>query len=90
MPKIIKFDEPTHFEARGRNGYLPCYGIQLVNMGTGDFAEFHLFPISQRGKASEACRIPVRKSAIPALIKELLEMVGDPPPELLHNSGDLT
>jgi hypothetical protein len=59
-------------------------------MGTGEYAEFHLFPIGRRGKPSEACRIPIRKSAIPALIKELLEMVGDPLPELLHNSGDLT
>jgi len=74
-PTKIKFDRPTRFDARGRNGYLPCYGVELSDMGDGDFAEIHLHPIGARGNASEACRIPIRKNAIPALLAELLHLL---------------
>jgi hypothetical protein len=71
----LKFDKPTHFDARGRNGYLAAYGVALFDMGSGDFAEIHLHPITARGKVSEACRTPIAKSAVPALIAELLQFM---------------
>jgi len=76
--RTIKFDRPTKFDFRGRNGYAPCYGVEIVNVGTGDYAEIHLFPVGMRGKPSEACRLPIRKSAIPEIIEALVNMVGPP------------
>ncbi len=78
MPKI-KFDRPPHFGARGRNGYLTTTGIAIFDMGNGDFAEIHLHPLTGRGGVSEACRIPIRKSAIPALVAELQKFAGEAP-----------
>jgi len=93
MPTDIKFDRPTNYDARGRNGFLQCYGVQLHNMvstGNGEYDEIHIYPIGISGKASEACRIPIRKSAIPALISALLDMVGPPAAEeLMRHSADL-
>jgi hypothetical protein len=73
----IKFDRAAHFGARGRNGYLTATGIAIFDMGNGDFAEIHLHPLTGRGRISEACRIPIRKSAIPAVIAELQKLTGE-------------
>ncbi len=77
--KTIPFDQPTHFEARGRNGYLPMRGVVISDMGNGDFAEIHLNPMKRDGNPSEACRIPIRKSALPGLIAELQRFTPEPP-----------
>lgn len=77
---LIKFKQPTHFDARGRNGYMPCYGVMVHNMGDGDFSEVHLYPVGARGKESEACRIPILKEAIPDLIAALIDAIGHPLP----------
>ena len=74
----IKFDKATHFDSRGRNGYLTTHGLALCDMGNGDFAEVHLHPVTGRGTMSEACRITIRKSAIPNLVAALLEAAGTP------------
>jgi hypothetical protein len=50
----IKFDKPTYFASRGRNGYLATHGIAVFNMGTGDFDEVHIHPVTSRGAVSEA------------------------------------
>jgi hypothetical protein len=42
----IKFDKPTYFASRGRNGYLATHGIAVFNMGTGDFDEVHIHPVT--------------------------------------------
>jgi hypothetical protein len=56
--------------------------------GDGDFAEVHLHPITSRGDASEACRVAIRKSAIPDLIKVLIDALGPPPGEIVDKSDD--
>jgi len=76
--QTIKFDRPSHFDSRGRNGYLTTHGVALFNMGTGDFEEVHIHPITSRGNPSEACRVTIRKSAIPDLIRALIDAVGPP------------
>jgi hypothetical protein len=73
----IRFDRPAHFDARGRSGYLTTTGIAIFDMGNGDFAEIHVHPLTGRGRVSEACRIPIRKSAIPTLIAELQKLAGE-------------
>ena len=95
--QTIKFDRPSHFDSRGRNGYLTTHGVALFNMGTGDFEEVHIHPITSRGNPSEACRVTIRKSAIPDLIKALIDALGPPPGEItdridnkaLHAVGNL-
>jgi hypothetical protein len=84
----IKFDRPCYFDSRGRNGYLPTYGVVIFNMGTGDFEEVHIHPITSRGNPSEACRVTLRKSAIPDLIKALIGALGPPPGEIADKSDD--
>ena len=71
MYASIKFDKEAHFQSRGRNGYLNTHGVAVYNMGIGEFEEIHLHPITSRGEATDACRIVIRKSAIPDLIKHL-------------------
>ncbi len=78
MPEIT-FDRPAHFGARRRNGYLTTTGIAIVDMGNGDFAEIHLHPLTHRGRVSKACRLPIRNSAIPALVAELQKFAGEAP-----------
>ena len=75
----IKFDRPAQFGARGRNGYLTTTGIAIFDMGDGHFSEIHLHPLTSRGSVSEACRIPIRKTAIRALIAELQKLNGEAP-----------
>ena len=84
----IKFDRPSYFDSRGRYGYLPTYGAAVFNMGTGDFEEVHIHPITSRGNPSEACRVTIRKSAIPDLIKALIDALGPPPGEIADKSDD--
>jgi hypothetical protein len=55
--KIIKFDQKTHFDACGRTGFVQCHGIELFNMGTGNFAEIHIHPINTRDEVTESCRM---------------------------------
>jgi len=86
--QTIKFDRPSHFDSRGRNGYLPTYGVAPFNMGTGDSDEVHIHPITSRGNPSEACRVTIRKSAIPDLIRALIDAVGPPPGEITDKSDD--
>src|ERR1700730_5739031 len=88
MYASIKFDKEAHFQSRGRNGYLNTHGVAVYNMGVGDTEEVHLHPITSRGEASDACRIVIRKSAIPDLIKALIDAVGPPPGEIADNSDD--
>ena len=57
-------------------------------MGIGEFEEVHLHPITSRGEASDACRIVIRKSAIPALIKALIDALGPPSGEITDKSDD--
>ena len=57
-------------------------------MGTGDFEEVHIHPITSRGNPSEACRVTIRKSAIPDLIKALIDAVGPPPGEITDMSDN--
>src|ERR1700730_8650231 len=73
MYASIKFDKEAHFQSRGRNGYLNTHGVAVYNMGVGDTEEVHLHPITSRGEASDACRIVIRKSAIPDLLKALID-----------------
>ena len=86
--QTIKFDRPSYFNSRGRNGYLPTYGVAIFNMGTGDFEEVHIHPITSRGNPSEACRVTIRKSAIPDLIKALIDALGPPPREATDRGDD--
>ena len=86
--QTVKFDQPSYFDSRGRNRYLPTYGVAIFNMGTGDFEEVHIHPITSRGNPSEACRVTIRKSAIPDLIKALIEALGPPPGETSDKSDD--
>ena len=86
--QIIKFDRPSYFDSRGRNGYLPTHGVAICNMGTGDFEEVHIHPITSRGNPSEACRVTIRKSAIPDVIKGLIDALGPPPGEIAEKSDD--
>ena len=86
--QTIKFDRPSHFDSRGRNGYLRTYGVAIFNMGTGDFEEVHIHPITSRSNPSEACRVTIRKSAIPDLIKALIDALGPPPGEIADKSDD--
>ena len=86
--QTIKFDRPSHFDSRGRNGYLPTYDVALINMGTSDFDEVHIHPITSRSNPSEACRVTIRKSAIPDLIKALIDALGLPPGEITDKSDD--
>ena len=86
--KFVKFDRPSYFDSRGRNGYLQTHGVAVSNMGTGDFDEVHIHPITSRGNPSEACRVTIRKSAIPDLIKALIDAVGPPPGEITDKSDD--
>jgi hypothetical protein len=86
--KFVKFDRPSYFDSRGRNGYLQTHGVAIFNMGTGDFEEVHIHPITSRGNPSEACRVTIRKSAIPDLIKALIDAVGPPPGEIADKSND--
>jgi hypothetical protein len=69
--KVITFDIPTRFDARGCNGDLACHGVEIAEMGNGPWAEIHLHPVTSRGATSEACQIPIRKTALPAIIAEL-------------------
>ena len=48
----------------------------------------HIHPITSRGNPSEACRVTIRKSAIPDLIKALIDTVGAPPGEITDRSDD--
>jgi hypothetical protein len=57
-------------------------------MGVGDSEEVHLHPITSRGEASGASRIVIRKSAIPALIKALIDALGPPSGEITDKSDD--
>ena len=50
--------------------------------------EVHLHPITSRGEASDACRIVIRKSAIPDLIKALIDALGPPPGGIADKSDD--
>jgi hypothetical protein len=86
--QTIKFDRPSYFDSRGRNGYLPTYGVAILNMGTGDFEEVHIHPIPSRGHPSEACRVTIRKSTISDLIKALIDALGPPPGEITDKSDD--
>jgi len=86
--QTIKFDRPSHFDSRGRNGYLPTYGVALFNMGTGDFDEVHIHPITSRGNPSDACRVVIPKSAIPDLIKALIDAFGPHPGEITDKSDN--
>ena len=86
--QTIKFDRPSYFDSRGRNGYLPTHGVVIFNMGTGDFEEVHIHAITSQGNPSEACRVTIRKSAIPALIKALIDALGPPPGEITDRSDD--
>jgi hypothetical protein len=72
----IKFDKPTYYASKGRNGYLLTHGVAVYDIGTGDFDEVHLQPLTSRGDVSDACRLVIRKSAIPELIKALTEVAG--------------
>jgi hypothetical protein len=56
--------------------------------GTGDFDEVHIHPITSRGNSSEACRVSIRKSVIPDLIKALIDALGPPPGEIADKSDD--
>jgi hypothetical protein len=56
--------------------------------GTGDFDEVHIHPITSRGNSSEACRVSIRKSIIPDLIKALIDALGPPPGEIADKSDD--
>jgi hypothetical protein len=86
----IKFDQPTYFDSRGRNGFISTHGLAVFNMGTGDFDEVHIHPVTSRGAVSEACRLAIRKSAIPDLVKALLDAVGPPSLDEIcrHNDAD--
>ena len=87
----IKFDRPSYFASRGRNGFIHTHGVAVFNMGVDerdDFAEVRLHPITSRGEASEACRVTIRKSAIPDLIKALIDALGPPPGEITDKSDD--
>ena len=84
MYASIKFDKEAHFQSRGRNGYLNTHGVAVYNMGIGEFEEVHLHPITSRGEASDACRVVIRKSAIPDLIKALIDALGPPPRQQLR------
>jgi hypothetical protein len=86
--QTVKFDRPSYFDSRGRNGYLPTHGVAIFNMGTGDCEEVHIHPITSRGNPSEACRVTIRKSAIPDLIRALIDAVGPPPGEITDRSDD--
>ena len=89
--QTIKFDRPSHFDSRGRNGFIHTHGVAVFNMGVDeryDFAEVRLHPITSRGEASEACRVTIRKSAIPDLIKALIDALGPPPGEIADKSDD--
>jgi hypothetical protein len=88
--QTIKFERPSYFDSRGRNGYVPTYGVAVFNMGTGDFDEVHIHPVTSRGAVSEACRLAIRKSAIPDLVKALLDAVGPPSLDEIcrHNDAD--
>ena len=88
MYASIKFDKEAHFQSRGRNGYLNTHGVAVDNMGVGDTEEVHLHPITSRGEASDACRIVIRKSAIPDLIKALIDAVGPPLGEVTDKGDD--
>ena len=88
MYASIKFDKEAHFQSRGRSGYLNTHGVAVYNMGVGDTEEVHLHPITSRGEASDACRIVIRKSAIPDLIKALIDALGPPPGEIADKSDD--
>jgi len=88
MYASIKFDKEAHFQSRGRNGYLNTHGVAVYNMGIGEFEEVHLHPITSRGEASDACRVVIRKSAIPDLIKALIDALGLPPGEITDKSDD--
>jgi hypothetical protein len=76
----IMFDRPTHFDAHGRNGYVTAAGVAIFDMEIpgGLCAEIHLQPITGKGRVSEACRIPIRKTAIPAVIAELQKFIDRP------------
>jgi len=74
--KEIQFDQQCWHQARGRNGFLNCHGVAVSDMSarahlSDNHAEIHLNPITSKGLASESCRIPIRKSAIPELIAAL-------------------
>ena len=86
--QTIKFDRPSYFDSRGRNGYLTTHGVALFNMGSGDSEEVHIHPITSRGNPSEACRVAIRKSAISDLIKALIDALGPPPGEITNRSDD--
>jgi hypothetical protein len=63
--------------------------VAIFNMAeTGDCVEVHIHPITSRGNPSEACRVTIRKSAIPDLIKALIEALGPPPGEIADKSDD--
>src|SRR3984893_17451557 len=86
--KFVKFDRPSYFDSRGRNGYLQTHGVAIFNMGTGDFEEVHIHPITSRSNLSEACRVTIRNTASPDLIKALFDAVGPPPGEIADKSND--
>lgn len=79
MPEII-FDRPTQFDAHGRNGYVTAAGLAIFDLEIpdGPCAEIHLQPITGKGRVSEACRIPIRKTAIPSMIVELQKLLDRP------------
>jgi hypothetical protein len=67
----IAFDQPTRFSSLGRNGHIKTHGIEVTDMGNGEWAEIQIVPVTSRGKPTESCRLSIRKDALPALIDVL-------------------
>jgi hypothetical protein len=84
----IKFDRPSYFDFTRTERIPADLRCSCLQYGTGDFEEVHIHPITSRGNPSEACRVTIRKSAIPDLIKALIDALGPPPGEIADKSDD--
>jgi hypothetical protein len=63
--------EKQQLQAKGRNGFMKCRGVEVATLFFGDNPVVHINPITSHGTASDAARIEIPASAICDLADEL-------------------